>query len=238
LERRGGRGREPRYLLSGILRCSSCSGPMVVLNGRAYGCATSRDRGQAVCANRKLVARKLIEPALLAGIKHELLGDAAMKRAERALAAALAEAAPNDAAARARLASAERVHANIVSALRAGVITATTRDELLKSEAELESARSALVDASRQQPAQLLPRARDHWRRLVEQLEHAQEIPERRSAVQALLGESITLREEAGELFAEIGGTGKYMEMVAGARFGLYLPEPIRIPIPRKASRR
>jgi DNA invertase Pin-like site-specific DNA recombinase len=236
--RRGGRGRETRYLLSGILRCSSCGGPMVVLNARAYGCSASRDRGEAVCPNRMLVARDRIEPALLAGIKHELLSDAAWKRAERAVAAALAEAAPNDTQGRARLAAAKRVHANIVYALRAGIITATTRAELLSAEAELEASKAAVAAEHHHRPAQLLPRARDHWRHLVEQLEHAQDIPERRSAMQALVGESITLKEEAGELFAEIGGTGKYMEMVAGARFGLYLPEPIRIPIPRQPSRR
>ncbi len=51
-------GRPPRYLLSGMVRCSQCGGPMTVVNHRhgvdmvkVYTCAYHRERGDSVCAN-------------------------------------------------------------------------------------------------------------------------------------------------------------------------------------------
>ena len=48
---RTGKGAAPRTLLSGILRCSACGGPMVAINSERYGCNQHADRGSAVCPN-------------------------------------------------------------------------------------------------------------------------------------------------------------------------------------------
>ncbi|MGE3632208.1 MAG: recombinase family protein [Sandaracinaceae bacterium] len=53
-------GRPPKYLLSGLLRCGECGGPVQVCNSkdgketiRAYTCAYHRDRGSVVCTNER-----------------------------------------------------------------------------------------------------------------------------------------------------------------------------------------
>jgi site-specific DNA recombinase len=53
-------GRPPKYLLSGLLRCGECGGPIQVCNSkdgketiRAYACAYHRDRGSVVCKNER-----------------------------------------------------------------------------------------------------------------------------------------------------------------------------------------
>lgn len=231
----GGPGRPARHVFSGILRCPACAGPMVIIDRYRYGCATHKDRGPSVCANAFKIARDRVEPVLLAGIREQLLSDAVMRRNERDLVAMMKTSAPDLDAVRSRIASAERVHANIVAALRAGIITPTTRAELITAETQVAAAKASAAEAARYQPAQIIPRARERWRALVADLEHARDVHELRSAVQALIGQSIVLREESGEVFAEIDGC--QINMVAGARSVLYLTEPLRITIPRKPGR-
>ncbi len=54
------RGRPPRHLLSGLMRCGVCGGPMQAANSRqrgefvkAYTCSWHRTRGPEVCANSR-----------------------------------------------------------------------------------------------------------------------------------------------------------------------------------------
>lgn len=56
--RAGPKGPKPRYLLTGIARCSACGGPIHASNGKSgkttikvYSCARHRDRGDSVCKN-------------------------------------------------------------------------------------------------------------------------------------------------------------------------------------------
>jgi site-specific DNA recombinase len=78
----GGRrkGPPPRYLLSGILRCSACGGPMHAANGKLgatnvkfYTCSWHRNRGDEVCRNssRGLVER--VDDAFIVWIEEHVL---------------------------------------------------------------------------------------------------------------------------------------------------------------------
>ncbi|HEX7111403.1 MAG TPA: recombinase family protein [Mizugakiibacter sp.] len=227
-----GPGRPPRHLLSGILRCGHCGGPMVVVDRYRYGCAAHKDAGPTVCPSRVRVPRVAAESALLAGIQRDLLSEAAFRRFQRAVAAELKRAAPDADGVRRRLAAAERVLENIVAALRAGIITPTTRAELVAAERDIAAARAELDALRTFQPAQFLPRAREAWRDIVARLaDHARNIPAAREALRELLGDRIVVKEKAGELFAEIAGFDSEITVVAGARFRLYLTEPVRIPL-------
>ncbi|MGF7229718.1 MAG: recombinase family protein [Candidatus Saccharibacteria bacterium] len=225
-----GPGRPPRYLLSGILRCAECGGAIVMV-GRHYGCSVHKDRGDAVCSSRVRVAPRVVEHALLATIREELLTDAAFQRLQRAVSAALKRAQPDTDAMQRRLANADRVKDNILAALRAGIITPSTRAELLDAESAVASAQAELVAARAQQPAQVIPRLRERWRAIVADLGNvARNIPAARAAIRELLGDRITLaRNENGDLFAEIAASN--INLVAGACSVLYLTEPLRIPL-------
>ncbi|MEO5337234.1 MAG: recombinase family protein [Magnetospirillum sp. WYHS-4] len=61
----------PRYLLSGLLRCGVCGGPLSVAALGRYGCANHRERG--ICDNRRTVGRDDLERRVLAGLKEKLL---------------------------------------------------------------------------------------------------------------------------------------------------------------------
>lgn len=230
------RGRPPRHLLSGILRCATCGGPMVSVDRYRYGCARNKDRGDAACSSRLRVPRATADAALLAGVQRQLLTDAAWEQAQRAIREHLKRSAPDIDGARTRVVAAERVHANIMAALRAGIVTPSTRAELIAAEAAVDEARKALATMQRQQPAQMIPRARDAWRSIVMTLsERARDVRATRAALRELLGDRIVLRKENGAIVAEVAPSE--IKVVAGACSVLYLTEPVRIEIPLKPSR-
>ena len=63
------RGRGPKFLLSGLLRCGTCHRRFVVTDSYHYGCPAHRVQG---CPNGVAVARTLVEEKILSGIRHEL----------------------------------------------------------------------------------------------------------------------------------------------------------------------
>ena len=229
-------GRQPRHLLSGILRCAECGGPLAVVDRYSYGCVAAKDRG--TCTSRVRVPRAAAERSILAGIKSDLLSEQAFQLFQRSVTAALRQFAPDDSSIRRHLAAAERERENILRAIRSGIITPSTKAELERAEQEVARLQDELEAVKRYEPATVLPRAREVWRRAVVALEdYARNIPAARDALRELLGESIVVRRnENGDLVAEIAASSApahqaQINVVAGAGFGLYLLEPRRIPI-------
>jgi hypothetical protein len=221
-------GSSPRHLLSGLLRCGQCGGPMVVVDRYRYGCATAKDRG--TCTSRLRVPRKQAEAAMLGGIKETLLSDEAFQHFQRAVRAELKRQTPDTAALNGALAAAERVHSNIMAALRAGIITPSTKAELLAAEAAVTRAKVDLSGTSRQDITRFLPRAREHWERLVADLA-SQRQADVREAVRELVG-TASVTEENGVIYAELESS--QIRMVAGACYVFNLTTPARIQIGRK----
>jgi len=227
----GGPGRAPRHLLSGLLRCADCGGPMVVVDRYRYGCSTHKDRGDTACRSRLRVPRELAETALLAGIRSQLLSDSAFDRYQKTLMVAMKKVDPDLSGGARRVADAEKVHANIMAALRAGIITASTKAELIAAEEGVAAAREELASIRNYQPSQIVPRMRERWRAVVAGLSDRRDVPAVRQALRELIGESITVRNDNGALIAEIAPSMSQINMVAGAGSVLYLTEPLRIPL-------
>ena len=226
----GSAGRPMRHLLSGLLRCGECGGPMVVADAYNYECSRARDRG--TCPSRLRVRRRVAEEALLAGVRDHLLSEAAFHRFQRALRAELKRAEPNPEAAKRALMDAERELANVMAAIRAGIITPGTKAEVVKAEAAAEAARATVAAQRQVAPERITPRARDEWNRIVATLADAsRNLPQARTALQSLIGEAI-VRNENGNLFAEVAGS--HTALVAGAGSVRYLREAIRIPLGRE----
>jgi site-specific DNA recombinase len=218
----GGRG--PKYLFSGLLRCGCCGGAYVVIDRYRYGCAMNRDRGESACANNQRIARATVEQVLLAGIKAELLSEAAYKAFEEEARRLLKEHQPDPADARRAAQKAKVEIDNIMAAIRAGIITPSTKQALEDVEARLQDAERQVREIQSCQPAQILPRAREIHRSMVEQLERIEDVSAAREALRAIVGE-IRLMPENGELWAEMtqGGMAALCQLsvVAGARFEL-----------------
>lgn len=76
-----GRKREHRpatALLSGILRCPHCSGPLTSFGSTRYGCSRGHDRGATVCKGFTL-GRVRVEKRLLSAVREDLLSDDAAR---------------------------------------------------------------------------------------------------------------------------------------------------------------
>ncbi|MCK5770898.1 recombinase family protein, partial [Algiphilus sp.] len=213
----GGKGRPNKHLLSGLMRCGNCGGPMVIIDRYRYGCTHAKERG--TCAAPVRVAKRAVEDAVLQGVREDLLTEERFQQFADAARQAIGQQAPDLTALERAMHDAERERDNIMTAIRQGIITSTTRSEMLAAEDRVEQAKQTLAEAQAYQPAQLLPRAREVWRRLTAELsdvsrdEHAA-----REALQELLGE-ITLRDENGELHAELGAQAGQINVVAGAGF-------------------
>ena len=65
--------RRPTYLLSGLLRCGVCGGGMSVISATHVGCSNARNKGDAVCANRRTVKREFVEATVLDGLRTRLM---------------------------------------------------------------------------------------------------------------------------------------------------------------------
>ena len=142
---------------------------------------------------------------------------------------------PDTAALTRALADAQRERDNILRAIRAGIITPSVKAELESAEAAADAAQRALDAAATHRPAAILPRARERWRALVRDIaDKTRGNARARAALAAIIG-TATVKNENGNLVAEIAASQTMM--VAGAGSVHCLQGPIRIPIPPRRSR-
>ena len=209
-------GRPMKYLLSGILRCETCGGPLVVVDRYRYGCSTAKDRG--TCSSTLRVSRELVESKLIAGIQQDLLSDDSFQKFKKAAMAALKNSAPTLDVSKRKLVEAEKLQENILVAIRAGILTPSTKQELEKAEAAVRVAQDELAVQKTNQPSQFIPRMRELWDANVQKLAHyGRNVPAAREAMRSLIGESVILKTENGALFAEFAPC--QLTMVAGVGF-------------------
>ena len=231
-------GRPSRHLLSGILRCGICGAPMTVSgsNPKRYGCSTHRDRG--TCDMRYTVPQAIVENKILEGLRSELLTDEAFALFEREARAMLKQQQPDVGSLRQALAKAERERDNIMHAIRAGIVTDTTKQALLDAESTIDQAQQAIDQAQSNRPEQILPRARDTWRNMVEHLADVDDVNAARDNIKALIGE-VKVMPDGDELVAEMAAGAsailRTISVVAGARFETYSATDHKTRIPLRA---
>ena len=216
----GGRG--PKFLFSGLLKCGVCGGAFVIQGRKHYGCAVRQNRGDSVCNNKLKVKRETIERVLLAGVKESLLSEAAFKEFEAEARALLKQLKPDPGQAKRKLKEAQHELDNLMAAIKAGIITPTTKSALEEAERQAGEAKEELMAIERFEPTQLLPRAREIYRDLVAKLEAIEDVNEARGALRSLIGD-VRLVPENGTLTAEIQSAGlagaMQISLVAGAGF-------------------
>ncbi len=133
-------GRGPKYLFSGLLRCGECGHKFVILDPTRYGCSGWKYRGLSVCTNTTMAPRKLVEELLLEAIQRDLFTEEGQAVFTREVAGLLTEhrrtGKPDLLQAKKRLQDVDREIENIMVAIKAGILTPSTKRALERAEAE------------------------------------------------------------------------------------------------------
>ena len=204
--------RKPKRLLSGLMKCATCSGAMT-LNGGKYACSNNRERG--TCGNGKIIAAEKIERRVLTGIADKLLSPEAIAEAVRvqreAMAAERRETLANRAPIERELAEIERKIARaqemclneVISIADLKAVTAKHADRRAELETKL---------ANLETPADIAPHpgAAQAYARLASRLHQVMEGSEGeavRAAVRDLIDE-VT--------FTPLEGMGRFDLVVSG----------------------
>lgn len=200
-------GAGPKYLLSGLLKCGECGGNYVVMDRLRYGCCRHKERGTSVCKNNLKVERSLIEERLLSVVKHHLFTPECIelfrKEVSRRIAEREGQKDPELEMLKRRLSVIKSEMNNLMTAIKAGITTKSTKAELEKLEEE-KSRLTKLVEANTK-PAMninvLLPRLVDSYKDMVRNIEKTTqpEVNRLRHRLSLVMGEQIVLRPETND---------------------------------------
>jgi site-specific DNA recombinase len=230
-------GRGPKYLLSGLLKCDECDSNFVVSDYYRYCCGGHLNRRAPVCTNDRRVSRTLVEERCLAGLRDDLLTpdsiERIIKKTARLLAASNRERQPEVERLHRQLATVEGEITNILKAIKAGILTPSTKAELEQAEAE----RTRLIGTIKMRVskadkvATLLPRAAERYRAVVNDLGclSKKHVAQAREQIRELVGEirltptadgyleAVLTRRNEGVLKLAVGS--KLNNLVAGEGF-------------------
>ncbi|MBR0673837.1 recombinase family protein, partial [Roseomonas soli] len=169
--------RQPRWPLSGLVRCGLCNGPLTVMgpNGR-LGCANHVERG--TCTNRRTILRGVLSPRVLVGLKKRLLAPELVEEFVRTY---VAEVNAANRERGARQAALEQQHAklsrrihNLLELIKDGHGGAAMAAELRDLERRQEELARQIAAAGEPEPIPVLyPNLPALYRRHVERLEAA-----------------------------------------------------------------
>jgi len=192
-----------KYLLSGLLICGECGSRFVVADARSYGCAGHLNRG--ACKNTLRVRRDIVEPRCLDGLKKALSTPQALslfvKETTRLLTERARTAQSEGERQQRQLRTVEEQVGHLLTAIKAGIVTASTKAELERLEAERDRLR---VQEPKATVLAFLPRAKARYEALVQNLSTVS--PKYRDSlreqIHALVGEITLSRTADGYLEA------------------------------------
>lgn len=197
-----------KYLFSGLMRCGSCGGNMVVVSKDRYGCSVSKTHGTTECKNRRTVSREIVERRLLAGIKARLAEPDCIERFKKHVAKAMEahHRTRGTSALQNRLDQAKHEQANLLAAIKQGIVTATTKMALEDAEREVKELTQRLLHERRNPVSSILPRALQQYQDAVDRLETrlGEHVDPAREILRSLLGSSITLHAKGDHFEAEV----------------------------------
>ena len=240
--------RRPTYLLSGLVRCGKCGGSMNIAGSqpKRYFCANAREKGKCICQGIPGIAQHKLEAVVLNGLRHHLMQPGAVadfieryQIHQREM-----DAARHQTMARLRssLAQTEKEIANIMTAIKAGIFTSSTKAELEGLEARKDKLAHDLHTAQQAAPA-IPDDLAEVYAKQVEALVTSLNAPETRSeaidAIRALVDKVIVhwdaaagghaveiegdivalLRAGTNKNAAAVEAAASSFEMVAGAGF-------------------
>lgn len=174
------RSRRPKRLLSGLVKCGCCGGPMIAggPDSRLL-CSARRERGPDVCANGRSAKSADVEMRVLEAIRTRMLHPAVVEEVVREFHAEYARLAGQTQASRGRLQKelgevvrrAERLVDQIADGLIAGPAVNDRLRTLEARRAEISAELAGMDDA--ESVVRLHPGTAGRYRQLVEQLQGA-----------------------------------------------------------------
>ncbi|HKX05703.1 MAG TPA: recombinase family protein, partial [Methylomirabilota bacterium] len=214
-------------VFSGLLRCGTCGGSLVVINGhprrehRRYGCGFHRDKGSRICSNGLSVRVGTVETRLVATLREHVLQPAAVEylvaKVNEDLDAIRAARGEAQRALETELAQVETELRNIEAAIAQGVVGKTTAALLNDREGRrdaLQARLRAVTDGRSRGPCQVGPA---EIRASLEELDALLKRDSARanSVIRQVL-EPITMMpvEENGRRFYRAMGAAKGVEML------------------------
>ncbi len=233
------RGRPHGTLFGGLLRCDTCDGPIIAINGTRYGCSAHKEKGPTACANAATWRRSDVDQRLLSELREDLLSPSALAEVQATVRRLLDEMDSGhervQAAAKRRSVELDREIERIVDA----IVTVGASEALANRLRAAELERKTLQATMQQAPQPLASTAEitARYRQLVMNLKETlsgdgHTVKEARPIIAGLLG-TVTLVRDAGtgeswarmknpaeQLLLEATG-GKSLMMVARARFEL-----------------
>lgn len=160
--------RRPQRLLSGLIFCASCGGPMTIKSGDRYCCRVAREEG--TCGHSRPVHAGEIEGRVVAAL-HGLMADASIEaafaaeyRAHRAKIEARGPQVRADAAA--RLARADKAIAGLMRAIEDGLYTPDMKQRMTEQTALRDQAKRDLASAEVAIPS-IYPNLGERFREMI-----------------------------------------------------------------------
>ena len=208
-------GRGFKYLFSGMLKCSQCGANFVMHSTTSYACAKNINGGHAACSNFYRLPRRKVEKRLLDVLKQELLTPKACEQfaveVKNELMSRAKEFQADVKQAQREVEGSQRDIDNIMIAIKAGVITASTREGLEAAEAQKMKAQERLDAAhlmderSIGRMMDMLPKALERYRTAIDGIETVlgSNLEHSRTILKELLG-NIHLSPEKHGLKAEL----------------------------------
>ncbi len=174
-----GHHRRPRHLLSGLLICGCCGGPMIVRNRRGqvtyFGCSARINRGG--CGNARSVTSVEIEGRVLTALRRHLLEPDVIAEAVEAYRTERQrlgrEATKSRSSTERDLAEIVRKIARLVEEIENGNGSKSVSQRIAALEAEREAGEARLATFSSPEVVELHPRAAERYRQKVEDIQAA-----------------------------------------------------------------
>ncbi|MEZ2744305.1 recombinase family protein [Halopseudomonas bauzanensis] len=203
-------------LLSGVLRCPHCAGPLTSFGSTRYGCSRSHDRGKTVCPGFT-IGRIRTEKRMLAAVREELLSDDAAAAFEILVSERLksARAAGQAQALKARHVEIQEEIGRLVDAIARMGMSAPIEQRIRQSERELATVSAEMARAEAADKPMM--DVRKTFKGLLMDLGTAlQSSPmEARAAVGEILG-TVSIELKGREVWAQIA-TGPALQIAVGA---------------------
>ena len=225
--------RRPRWLLSGLVRCGVCGGPMGIVAGEGrLGCTNRHERG--TCANSRTVGRERLLGRVLAGLKHRLLAPELVAAFAAAFVAEINAANRDREHRQAKLeqerTTTERQIRNLLELIKDGQGSRSMVDELRGLESRQAELQARIAEAGAPEPLPVLhPNLPELYRRKVEALEEALRDPDAAAAATDALRTLIDAilvypGERRGEVHVELRGDLAAFLYVGEAATGAAVP--------------